>query len=202
MTTFRCPRSRSTRRDPLPTPCGLSDTGPGSSGSRCPLLTAWPRGHPRSAIQVLFLLACLPLCCLWCWSAHGAGAEGEYYEKINGRDLVHRLGRSVEGVASGRGSVAGNRACPSAPSPPPGARYSVAQARTDSKESLSRRPSDPGCVLATGAGYRRWLQVLATGAGYRCCLRRRLAAYLTPPAGFLQRILSGAPSCASISPQH
>jgi hypothetical protein len=39
-------------------------------------------------------------------------------------------------------------------------------------------------------------------AGYRQRLRRRLAAYLTPPAGFLQRILSGAPSCASISPQH
>ena len=74
-----------------------------------------------------------------------------YYEKISGHDLVRGLGKSVEGVASGRGSVAGNRACPSAPrSPPPGARYSVAQVGTYSKKSLSRRPSDPGCVLATG----------------------------------------------------
>jgi hypothetical protein len=43
---------------------------------RCPPLTVWPRGHPRSAIQVLFLLSCLPLCCLWCWCARGAGALG------------------------------------------------------------------------------------------------------------------------------
>jgi hypothetical protein len=27
---------------------------------RCPPLTVWPRGHSRSAIQVLFLLSCLP----------------------------------------------------------------------------------------------------------------------------------------------
>src|SRR5215208_7029001 len=120
---------------------------------RCPPLTAWPRGHPRSVIQVLFLLVCLPLCCLWRWCVGG------YYEKIriyvaiateSEHDLVRWLGRSVEGVASGRGSVAGDRACPSAPSPPPSARYSVAQARTNSKGRLSRRPSDPGCVLATG----------------------------------------------------
>jgi hypothetical protein len=39
-------------------------------------------------------------------------------------------------------------------------------------------------------------------AGYRRRFRRRLAASPTLPAGFLQRILSGAPSCASISPQH
>ena len=87
---------------------------------------------------------------------------GEYYEKIrisvaiateSEHDLVRRLGRSVEGVASGRGSAAGNRACPSAPSLPSGARYSVAQARTDSKGRLSRRPSDPGYVLATGGAF-------------------------------------------------
>src|ERR671916_696931 len=95
---------------------------------RCPPLTAWPRGRPRSAIQVLFLLFVRSGC--WC--------VVKYYGRIrkirisvaiateSEHDLVRELGRSVEGVASGRGSVAGNRACPSAPSPPPGARYSVA----------------------------------------------------------------------------
>ena len=39
-------------------------------------------------------------------------------------------------------------------------------------------------------------------AGYRRRFRRRLAASPTLPAGFLQRILSGAPSCASVSLQH
>jgi hypothetical protein len=72
----------------------------------------------------------------------GVWCVGKYYEKIrtpvaiateSEHNLVLELGRSVEGMASGRGSVAGNRACPSAPSPPPGARYSVAQAGTDSK---------------------------------------------------------------------
>ena len=38
-------------------------------------------------------------------------------------------------------------------------------------------------------------------AGYRRRFRRRLAASPTLPAGFLQRILSGAPSCASVSRQ-
>jgi hypothetical protein len=153
MTTSRCPRSRSTQRDPLPTPCGLSDTGPGSSGSRCPPLTAWPRGHPRSAIQVLFLLACLPLCCLWCWCAQGASALGEV-EKVLGEDKRASPGSQAWEVhrrCGKRSRFCGRQPCVSECSkPPPGARYSVAQARTDSKESLSRRPSDPGCVLATG----------------------------------------------------
>jgi len=70
-------------------------------------------------------------------SALGVLVAGKYYEKIrisvaiateSEHNLVRGLGRSVEGVASGRGSLAGDRACPSAPSPPPGARYSVAQA--------------------------------------------------------------------------
>jgi hypothetical protein len=39
-------------------------------------------------------------------------------------------------------------------------------------------------------------------AGYRRHLRRRLAASPTLLVGFLQRILSGAPSCVSVSPQH
>jgi hypothetical protein len=35
-------------------------------------------------------------------------------------DLVRELARSVDGVASGRGFVAGDSACPTAPSPPLG----------------------------------------------------------------------------------
>ena len=76
--------------------------------------------------------------------------RGRYYEKISGHDLGRGLGRSVEGVASGRGSVAHDRASDCS-KPPPGARYSVAQARTDSKGRLSRRPSGPGYVLVTGS---------------------------------------------------
>src|SRR5215218_5947302 len=93
-------------------------------------------------------------------------------------DLVRGLGRSVEGVASGRGSVAGDRACPTAPSPPPGAGEDRQQGAPQSK------PFGTGLC-----------------AGYRWRLRRRQAASPTSPAGFLQRILSGAPSCASVSRQ-
>jgi hypothetical protein len=167
---------------PSPTPCGLSDTGLVLL-VRCPPLTAWPRGHPRSAIQVYFLLACLLLCCLWCWCVVW------YYEKIkisvaiateSEHDLVRGLGRSVEGVASGRGFVAGDRACPTAPSPPLGG------AGEDRQQGAPHSKT-----------FRSGLC-----AGYRRRFRRRLAASPTLPAGFLQRILSGAPSCASVSPQH
>src|SRR5215208_5494516 len=72
MTTSRCPDREAHGVTLSPTPCGLSDTGLVLL-VRCPPLTAWPRGHPRSAVQVLVLLACLPLCCLWCWCARGAG---------------------------------------------------------------------------------------------------------------------------------
>src|SRR5215217_4647717 len=135
-------------------PCGLSDTGLGSSGSvpfaYCVASWSSSVGYPGVIPSpVLFVVLVRSGC--WC--------VGKYYEKIrisvaiapeSEHDLVRGLGRSVEGVASGRGSVAGDRVCPSAPNPPLGARYSVAQARTDSKGHLSRRPSGPGCVLATG----------------------------------------------------
>ena len=70
----------------------------------------------------------LPACCLWCWLASTdrcAGGCVGYYRKIKRREIIHPP--------------------PIAPSP-----RSVAQARIDSKGCLSRRPSGPGCVLATG----------------------------------------------------
>src|SRR5687768_350491 len=149
MTTFRCPRLRSTRRDPLPHTLRFVRHRPWFFRfGALRLLHGLGVILGRLSKCYFFLLAFPSAAC-------GVGALGvqvrwKYYEKISGRGLVRRLGRFVEGVASGRGFVACNSACPSAPSPPPGARYSVAQARPDSKESLSRRPSDPGCVLATG----------------------------------------------------
>ena len=66
---------------------------------------------------------------------------------------------------------------------PPGARYSVAQARTDSKGPQSKTFRSRLC------------------AGYRRRFRRRLAAS-HPACRLLTAILSGAPSCASVSLQH
>jgi hypothetical protein len=160
MTTSRCPRSRSTRRDPLPHALRFVRHRPwffrfGVPSANCMASWSFSVGYPS------VISSCLPSPLLFvvlvrsgCWCVR------RYYESIisisvaiateSGHDLVRGLGRSVEGAASGRGSMVGNRACPSAPSPPPGARYSMAQARTDSKGRLSRRSSDPGCMLATG----------------------------------------------------
>jgi hypothetical protein len=54
---------------PSPTPCGSSDTSPGSSGSVPSAYCVASWSSSRSAIQVLFLLSCLSVCCLWCWFA-------------------------------------------------------------------------------------------------------------------------------------
>ena len=69
-----------------------------------------------------------------------------------------------------------------------------------------------GCTLLGGAGEDQQhgtpqFKTFRSGlcAGYRRRFRRRLAASPTLPAGFLdflEQILSGAPSCASVSPQH
>jgi hypothetical protein len=66
-----------------------------------------------------------------------------------------------------------------------------------------------GRTLLDGAGEDRQQgapqsKIFRSGlyAGYRRSLRRCLAAFPTLPAGFLQRILSGAPCCGSVSPQH
>jgi hypothetical protein len=71
MTTSRCPRSRSTRRDPLPQalrfvrhrPCGSSDTGPGSSGSELSAycVTSWSFLPSPVAFVVLVRSGC---CCV------------------------------------------------------------------------------------------------------------------------------------------
>jgi hypothetical protein len=77
--------------------------------------------------------------------AHASAAPRTLRE----HDLIRRLVKFVKGVASGQGSVVGDRAadCSTPHPPPPGARYSVVRARTDSKGRLSRRPSGPGYVL-------------------------------------------------------
>jgi hypothetical protein len=127
MTTSRCPRSRSTRRDPLPHALRFVRHRPwffrfGVPSANC--MASWSSsvGYPS------VISSCLPSPLLFvvlvrsgCWCVR------EYYENIirisvaiateSGHDLVRGLGRSVEGAASGRGSMAGNRACPSAPSP-------------------------------------------------------------------------------------
>jgi len=72
---------------PSPTPCGSSDTSPGSSGSVPSTYCVASWSSSRSAIQVLFFLSCLSVCCLWCWFAWGAGALGSIISiyKRNGR---------------------------------------------------------------------------------------------------------------------
>jgi hypothetical protein len=77
MNTSRYRRSRSIRRDPLPHSLRFIRHRPWLFRfGALRLLRGWPRGHPRSAIQVLFLLSCLPVCCLWCWLARGVGWLG------------------------------------------------------------------------------------------------------------------------------
>jgi hypothetical protein len=191
MTNSRCPRSRSTRRDPLPHTLRFVRHRP----------WVFLFGALRLLHGLVVILGRLSKCYFFLLAFYsavcGVGVLGglvpweEYYEKIriavaivteSEHDLVRELWRSVEGVASGRGSVAGDRVCPTAPSP-----RSVAQARTDSRQQGAPQSKTFSSGLC---------------AGYRWLFRRRLAGSPTLPADFLQRILSGAPSCASVSPQH
>jgi hypothetical protein len=179
MTATRCPRrSRSTRRDPLPHTLRFVRHRP----------WFFRFGALRLVHGLVVILGRLSRCYFFLlafpYGVCGVGALGvlvrrRYYEKISGHDLGRGLGRSV----------AGNRAC-----------VRVLQAPA-------------GCTLLGGAGEDQQhgtpqFKTFRSGlcAGYRRRLRRRLAASPTLPAGFLEQILSGdpsgAPSCASVSPQH
>jgi hypothetical protein len=168
MTTSRCTRSRSTRRDPLPHTLRFVRHRPWFFRfGALRLLHGFVVILGRLSKCYFFLLAFPSAVC-------GVGALGDlvrwgkYYGKIrisvaiateSEHDLVRELGRSVEGVA--------------------GAGEDRQQGAPQSKTFRS-----------------------GLCAGYRRRLRRRLAASPTLPASFLQRILSGAPCCASVSPQH
>jgi hypothetical protein len=90
MTTSRCPRSRSTRRDP-PTPCGLSDTGPGSSGSvpSAYCVASWSSSVGYPSVIPSFLPS--PLLLVVVFVRSGCWCVGKYYLYLSLASVVQGL---------------------------------------------------------------------------------------------------------------